>query len=155
MDLPKKGRVIAATAECDREAAVACFGTDVDAIFEHAVAERQQPGQKRDAQGLTHQSPGNASIEMRSSSDQPVKMRSPHPPPGKTVTVGALLVRGNEEDIRSLEHRASLRVNGWPGSLPAVCDMLASAVFPGHATPGQPYNSASPGCNRSRRLCRR
>ena len=109
MRLADEGRVVALRVERRCEAAFARLRAQVDAVVRHAVGQRQEAGQHGGPRGLAHKVRRDAGVEMRPLRRQPVEMRGLHAPAGEAVAVGALLVGGDEEDVRPVGHGASPR----------------------------------------------
>ena len=109
MRLADEGRVVALRAQRRCEAALAHFRAQVDAVVRHAVGQRQEASQHGGTRGLAHQVRRDAGVEMGPFRRQPVQMRRLHAPAGEAVAVGALLVGGDEEDVRPVGHGVSPR----------------------------------------------
>lgn len=108
MRLADQRRCIARLGQLPGEAAISDLGAQIDAIVLDAMGLGQLAGQDRGPRGLADRRRGDAGRRMDAFGPQPVQMGCLDPPPGEPIAIGALLVRGNEDDIGTLGHLTCL-----------------------------------------------
>src|SRR5688572_14875255 len=104
---------VAGARESGGETRAADFRIEVDAVVGDAVRVRQQAGQDRSARGLAHQVGRDARRESRAGARHGVEVRRLDLAALEAVAVAALLVRGDEDNVRLTWH------SYW-GSMPAA-----------------------------------
>ena len=104
MRLAQECRVVACARERAGKAALTHPRIEVNPVVPYAVRERKLPGQYGGARRLTHEIRRDARGEARAVPREPVDVRHADVGILETVAVRALLVGGDEEDVRLSGH---------------------------------------------------
>ena len=105
MRLAEKRRLVAVPCQGPGKSLFPGLGIQVDAVVMHAVGAAQLPGQDRSPCRLADNTRGNAGGKTHAVPAKPVQMRRFHTTAFNTDTIAALLVGGNDEEIRLAHER--------------------------------------------------
>ena len=100
--LADKCRVISGAAQAPGKAFFAGGRVEVDAVIVNPMCPRKLTCQDGSSGGLTDHAGGDGVFQPRALAAECVKMRRRHAAAGKPVTVAALLVRGDEQQVRAI-----------------------------------------------------
>jgi len=93
-EIPRLGKLPGKPSRPDRR-------VKIDAVVVHAMRQRQQPGQDRRPRRLAHRIGRDAVRQIRAGLLEMVEMRRPHLASPEPVAIAALLIGGDEKDVRT------------------------------------------------------